>query len=189
MNDNSEIKKSLKAIYNFSDEHLDTFVSKLRAKKIEKKEYLLRPSQKCDFMAFINKGCFRFYSLTETEEPTLHFFTENSWVADYESLLSQQPTKNFIQAIESSELLLISLDDIHLLMEQHPVFRNLMSLMNQWVIPSSHHISISNSSPDDRYKKLLNEHPEWIIRFPQMYIASYLGMTKETFSRVKARIK
>ena len=189
MNDNSEIKKSLKAIYNFSDEHLDTFVSKLRAKKIEKKEYLLRPSQKCDFMAFINKGCFRFYSLTEKEEPTLHFFTENSWVADYESLLSQQPTKNFIQAIESSELLLISLDDIHLLMEQHPVFRNLMSLMNQWVIPSSHHISISNSSPDDRYKKLLNEHPEWIIRFPQMYIASYLGMTKETFSRVKARIK
>ena len=140
-------------------------------------------------MAFINKGSIRFYSLTDTEEPTLHFFTENTWVADYESLISQQPTKNFLQAIEATELHIISLDDIHFLMEQYPVFRNLTSLMNQWVIPTSHHISVTNSSPNDRFKKLLEEHPEWINRFPQMYIASYLGMTKETFSRVKSRIR
>ena len=99
MDDNSEIKKSLQTIHNFSDEQLDTFISKLTTKKIDKKEYLLKPSQKCNFMAFINKGSFRFYSLTDAEEPTLHFFTENSWVADYESLISQQPTKNFLQAL------------------------------------------------------------------------------------------
>lgn len=189
MDDNHEIKKSLRTIHNFSDEQLDTFISKLTAKKIYKKEFLLKPSQKCCFMAFIIKGSFRFYSLTESEEPTLHFFTENNWVADYESLVSQQPTKNFIQALEDTEVQVISLDDIHLLMEQFPVFRNLASLINKWVIPSSHHISISNSSPDDRYRKLLDEHPEWVNRFPQMYIASYLGMTKETFSRVKSRVR
>jgi CRP-like cAMP-binding protein len=189
MDDNSEIKKSLKVIHNFSDEQLDVFISKLTFKKIIKKEHLLKPSQKCCFMAFITKGSFRFYSLTDSEEPTLHFFTENSWLADYESLISQQPTKNYLQAIEDTEVQIISLDDIHLLMEQFPVFRNLASLINNWVIPSSHHISISNSSPDDRYKKLLNEHPEWVNRFPQMYIASYLGMTKETFSRVKSRVR
>jgi CRP-like cAMP-binding protein len=189
VDDNSEIKKSLKTIHNFSDEQLDAFISKLTFKKIEKKEYLLKPSQNCCFMAFINKGSFRFYSITETEEPTLHFFIENNWVADYESFISQQPTKNFIQSLEDTEVQLISLDAIHLLMEQFPVFRNLASLINKWVIPSSHHISISNSSPDERYKNLLSEHPEWINRFPQMYIASYLGMTKETFSRVKNRLR
>ena len=189
MDDNSEIKKSLQTIHNFSDEQLDTFISKLTTKKIDKKEYLLKPSQKCNFMAFINKGSFRFYSLTDAEEPTLHFFTENNWVADYESFILQQATKNFLQAIEDTEVQLISLEDIHLLMEQYPAFRNLASLMNKWTIPSSHYISISNTSPDDRYKKLLDEHPEWINRFPQMHIASYLGMTKETFSRVKNRLR
>jgi CRP-like cAMP-binding protein len=189
MDDKSEIKTSLKAIHNFSDEQLDIFISKLTTKNIAKKEHLLKPSQKCNFMAFIVKGSIRFYSLTDTEEPTIHFFIENNWVADYESFISQQPTKNYLQALEKTEVQIISLDDIHLLMEQFPVFRNLASLMNKWVIPSSHHISIANSSPDDRYKKLLKEHPEWINRFAQMYIASYLGMTKETFSRVKSRVR
>jgi CRP-like cAMP-binding protein len=187
--DNCEIKKSLKTIYNFSDEQLDVFISKLSFEKIDKKGYLLKPSQKCCFMAFIVKGSLRFYSITDGEEPTLHFFTENNWVADYESLVSQQPTANFIQATEDTEVQIISLDDIHILMEQFPVFRNLASLINKWVISSSHHISISNSSPDERYRKLLDEHPEWVNRFPQMHIASYLGMTKETFSRVKSRVR
>jgi CRP/FNR family transcriptional regulator, anaerobic regulatory protein len=189
MEDNREIKKSLEAIHSFTEEQLNIFISKLKPKKIDKKEHLLKPSQKCDFMAFINKGSLRFYSVTDTEEPTLHFFTENSWVADYESFISQQGTKNFLQALEETEVQIISLDDIHLLMEQFPVFRNLASLMNKWVITSTHHISISNSSPDERYQKLLQEHPDWINRFPQMYIASYLGMTKETFSRVKSRVR
>jgi len=140
-------------------------------------------------VALKNKGSFRFYSLTESEERTLHFFTENNWVADYDSLFSHQPAKNFLQAVEDTEVQIISLVDFHLLMEQHPVFRNLISLINTLVISSSHHIFLTNPSPDDRYKKLLNEHPQWINRFPQMYIASYLGMTKETFSRVKSRIR
>ena len=189
MNNIVEIKKSLKNIYNFSDEQLETFYSKLISKKLDKKEYLLKPFQKCNFMAFICKGSFRFYSIRDTDEPTLNFFTENCWVADYESILTQQDTKNYLQAVEDSEVKIISLDDIHVLIEQFPEFKILASLMNKWIIPSSHFISISNSSPDDRYIKLLKEHPEWISRFPQMYIASYLGMTKETFSRVKSRMR
>jgi CRP-like cAMP-binding protein len=178
----------LRAVHPFSGEELEAFISRLTVREIAKKEYLLKPFQPCCFMAFIVKGSFRFYSVTETEEPTLHFFTENNWMADYESLVSRQPATNFLQALEDSELQLISLDDVHLLMEQYPVFRNLASLISGWVIPSSHHVSIANSSPDERYRKLLKEHPEWINRFPQMYIASYLGMTKETFSRVKSRV-
>jgi CRP-like cAMP-binding protein len=189
MTEIDRVKKSLISIHNFSDEQLDAFISKLTSRKIARKGHLLRPSQKCNFMAFITKGSFRFYSQTDTEEPTLHFFTENNWVADYESLVSQEATKNYLQALEDTEIQVISLDNIHLLMEEYPVFRNLMSLMNKWVISSSHHISVSNTSPDDRYRKLLEEHPDWVNRFPQMYIASYLGMTKETFSRVKARMK
>ncbi len=183
-----EIKKSLKNLYNFSDIQIEAFVSKLITKRISKKDFLLEPSKTCNFIAFILKGSFRFFSRTDSEEHTLYLYTENNWIADYESLIQQNATNNYIQALEDSELEIISLANIHLLMEEYAVFRNLFVLLNKWVIPSSHYISISQTSPDDRYKKLLIEHPEWVNRFPQMYIASYLGMTKETFSRVKARI-
>lgn len=189
MDDNNKIRSSIKSIHHFSDEVVDKFIAKLITKEINKREFLLKPPLKCNFMGFITMGSFRFHSLTDMGEQTLHFFTENTWAADYESLISQQPTKNYIQAMEDSEVQIISLDNIHLLMEEHPEFRHLFSLMSRWVITSSHYVSISNASPDDRYKKLLEEHPEWINRFPQMHIASYLGMTKETFSRVKARVK
>jgi hypothetical protein len=62
-------------------------------------------------------------------------------------------------------------------------------VLNKTIITSAHLKSIIGTTPDERYKKLLHTYPEWINRFPQMHIASYLGMTKETFSRVKARIK
>lgn len=184
-----ELIKSLQSVHRFPDEQVDAFVAKLKYKKLSKKEFLLKPHQKCNFMAFIQKGSLRFYALNESDEHTLHFFTENAWLADYESFISQQPTKNYLQALEETEVLIITLEDIHLLMEHYMPFRNLASLINQWVIPSAHYVAIANASPDDRYKNLLDQYPEWINRFPQMYIASYLGMTKETFSRVKSRVR
>ena len=107
MDANSEIIKSLTTIYRFSDEQLNAFTFKLKVKKVSKKEFLLKPSQSCCFVTFINKGSFRFYSLTESEERTLHFFTENNWVEDYESLISHQPSKNYLQAVEDTEVQMI----------------------------------------------------------------------------------
>ena len=185
----TEIIKSIRQVHQFNDEQVDAFLAKLKPKTIDKKDFLLKSGQQCCFMAFIQKGSLRFYADTEIDELTIHFFTENNWVADYESFISQQPTKNYLQALEKTELQTITLDDIHILMEQFPSFRNLASLMNKWTIPSAHFASITNSSPDLRYETLLKNNPEWINRFPQMYIASYMGITKETFSRVKARVK
>jgi hypothetical protein len=184
----TEIKKSLLTLHYFSELQLETFITKLKTKNLAKKEFLLQPEQICDFITFIANGSLRFYSLNNADEITLHFFTENDWVADYESFISQKLTVNYIQALEDTELLIISLQDIHTLMDAHPPFIQLTKLMEKWFIPSAHYISVANNTPDARYKELLAKHPEWINRFPQMYIASYLGMTKETLSRVKARV-
>ena len=86
-----ELKKSLNSVHRFSDEQVDAFIAKLKYKKLSKKDFLLKPTQKCNFMAFIQKGSLRFYALNESDEHTLHYFTENVWVADYESFVSQQP--------------------------------------------------------------------------------------------------
>jgi CRP/FNR family transcriptional regulator, anaerobic regulatory protein len=189
MENNKEIIKSLTSIHRFNKNQINAFLSKLKDKSLDKGDYLLKEGQCCNFLAFIKKGSLRYHSWTGTDEITLHFFTEQVWTTDYESLLSQKPSLNNLQAAEKTEVKIISLDDLHYLLVQFPDFRNIMKVMDKSIITSSHLKSITITTPDERYIKLLNTYPDWINRFPQMHIASYLGMTKETFSRVKARVK
>lgn len=185
----SEIKKSLNKIYPFSEQQLYLFTDKLIYRNLKKKDFLLKENEVSDGITFILAGSFRFFKKIEDGELTIKFFVENNWIADLESLLNQQPSKNYIEAIEDSEVASISLIDIHRLMDMYPCFRMLNALMTDLTISTSYIATINSKSPDKRYQELLLEHPQWINRFPQKLIASYLGMAPETLSRVRAKIK
>lgn len=185
----SGIKKSLSKIYPFSEEQLSLFTDKLVYGNLRKKDFLIKENQVSDGITFILTGSFRFFKKVNHGELTIKFFVENNWIADLESLLTQQPSKNWIEAIEDSEIASIRLTDIHKLMDAHPCFRMLNALLTDLTISTSYIATIHSKSPDERYGELLLKHPQWINRFPQRLIASYLGMTPETLSRVRARMK
>jgi len=185
----SEIKKSLSKIHPFSEEQLSLFEDKLIYRNLKKKDFLLQENQVADRITFILSGSFRFFKKANHGELTIMFFVENNWIADLESLFTQQPSQNYIEAIEDSEIASITLMNIHRLMDIHPSFRMLNALLTDSAISTSYIATINSKSPDERYKELFLKHPEWINRFPQMLIASYLRMTPETLSRVRARIK
>ncbi|WP_339877501.1 Crp/Fnr family transcriptional regulator [uncultured Algoriphagus sp.] len=187
--DLSEIEKSLSKIHPFSKEQLDLFMGQLDFISLKRKDFLLKKSQVSDGIAFILNGSFRFFENLDHGELTIKFFVENNWVADLESLLSQQPSTIYIEALEDSEIASISLVNIHRLMDVHPDFQKLNALIADLIIPPSYIATINAKSPDERYQELLLKHPQWINRFPQMLIASYLGMTPETLSRVRARMR
>lgn len=96
MSNFSEIKKSLLILHPFTEEQLTLFTNKLTEKELKKKEFLLEANQVANGISFINTGSLRFYTKTNQAELTLSFFTENMWVSDIESLLTQQASKNYI---------------------------------------------------------------------------------------------
>ena len=183
------IKKSLSKIYPFSEEQLNLFTDKITYRNLRKKEFVLMENQISEGITFILTGSFRLFKKINDGELTIRFFIENQWMTDLESLLTQQPSKDYIEAIEDTEIASITLIDIHKLMDTYPCFRMLNALLADLTISTSYIATINLKSPDERYKELLLNHPQWINRFPQMLIASYLGMTPETLSRVRARIK
>jgi CRP-like cAMP-binding protein len=185
----SDIKRSLSKIHPFSEEQLSLFTDKMIFNKLKKKDLLIKENQVSGGITFILAGSFRLFKKLNNRELTIKFFIEGHWIADLESLLTQQPSKNYIEAIEDSEIASITLRDMHMLMDIHPCFRMLNALLSDLTISTSYIATISSKSPDERYQELLLEHPQWINRFPQMLIASYLGTTPETLSRVRARIK
>lgn len=184
------IKANLQKYLHLSEEELALFCSKLVAKSLKRREYYFQEGQVCKSVAFIHSGCLRYFYLTNGEEQTGQFFFENAWYTDYESFLSEQPTRQFIQALEPSELLILPKTALYEFYETIPKFERFGRLMAENAYLGSRRINMHflTLSPEERYLKLIQERPKIIERVSLKYIASYLGVQPESLSRIRKRI-
>jgi CRP-like cAMP-binding protein len=171
------IKQAMTKFHPFSDEQVKLFNDMLEIRTIRKKSFLLKAGQTCSAIAIVLKGSFRVYN----PDQTLNFFTEHDWVADHNSFVGQKPSLNQIEAMEDTEVAIISIYHLHSLIATDPLFMILGRLLGDLAITASLKL------PPERYNELMQQHPDWIIRFPQKHLASYLSMTPETFSRMKRK--
>jgi CRP-like cAMP-binding protein len=160
-------------------------------KKIRKRQFLLQEGGVCKYLAFISKGCLRSYSVDDKgEEHIVQFAIENWWISDQKSFLTNQPATYSIDALEDSELLLIdktSQDKLCIAVPKcEHYFRLLLERNNSSIF--NRITNLISASAEDRYLKFLNDYPEIVQRVPQSQIASYLGITPQSLSRIRKEL-
>jgi CRP-like cAMP-binding protein len=168
----------------FSEEDLNLLTHHLKALSIPKDFRLVKEDRVCQSIYFVAHGSFRHYQITDTgKEITQNLYIEKDWVLDYKSFTSQKPSASIIQAMEDSDVLELSIYDLHKLMKTSDVFFQVARIFQFGI--EQQETQIQNTTPKERYEFLLAKKPHVIQRFPLKYIASYLGMTPETLSRVR----
>ena len=163
----------------------------LTVKKLRKRQYLLQEGDVCKCVAFVEKGALRLYRVNEDgSEHILAFALEGFFITDLYSFLTNETSTYNIDAIEDSELVLITRsasDELRKLSSKYQEF--IFQETSEAYIQLGRRItSIISLGLEERYKELTTNYPDIIHRIPQHMIASYMGLTPETLSRVRKRI-
>ena len=173
-----------------TEEETNSIESVFLPKKFRKKQYFLQEGEVCKYTAFIVKGAMRQYTVDEKgEEHIARLSIENWWASDRESLMKHTPSIYFIDAWEDTEALLISKDAFMDLINKVPSLSEWMRNIDvNYAIASQRRLNAAISlSAEERYHDLEKSYPEFLQRFPQHIIASYLGINRETLSRIRGR--
>lgn len=163
----------------------DLFVER----EIAPKTVLLHEGEISRHVHFIKKGCLRLWFNKDGRDITFQFFFEGQAVASIESFLSNQPGLYTLESIEPSTLFSISKDDFEQLQRLYPEMKEYFQkiVFQRFRNYAQLFLSRIKDTPQERYKDLIMNHPEIIKRVPQHYIASYLGITSISLSRIRNR--
>ncbi|PXY40433.1 cyclic nucleotide-binding protein [Flavobacterium cheongpyeongense] len=163
-------------------------VATFQPKKFRKKQYFLQEGDVCKYAGFIVKGAMRQYSVDDKGvEHIVQLYIENYWANDRESSTMLTPSIYNIDAWEDTDVLLVTRADMLDLMAKIPSMTEMIRLMDERnAIANQRRLNstISNTA-EKRYEEFAKNHPQFIQRFPQHLIASFLGITKETLSRIR----
>jgi len=174
-----------------SDNDKDAIRNFFVPKKLRKRQYLLQEGDVCKYLTFIAKGLLRTYNVDDKGDEHMSVFGwEGWWLSDFNSFLSGEPAVFNIDAIEDSELLMISRTDYEALTITVPIMDRYFRILyqNSIVTKERRLMSSITHSAEEKYVQLVESNPKMIERVPQNLIASYLGIAPETLSRIKKNL-
>lgn len=162
------------------------------SKKLHKKQFLLQEGAVCTYQAFVEKGILRSYMTDDkNNEHILQFASEGWWMADLSSFLTGTPSRFSIQALEETEVLLIDKPSWNLSMENIPGLEHYFRILiqNHLIATQERLMQSLSESAEKKFLKFEKTYPSCVTRVPQHMIASYLGITRETLSRVRKQLQ
>ena len=176
---------------SLSKEEFEVCKTLFTPRKVRKKQFLLQEGDVSRYQFFVNKGLLRSYTIDEKgAEHILQFALEGWWTADLYSFFTEEPSLFNIEALEDSELLLINRPSWETLLEKFPVLERYFRILiqNSLIATQRRLMESLSETAEKKYLKFMKLYPESIQRVPQHMIASYLGITRETLSRLRRDI-
>lgn len=160
-------------------------------KKLRRRQYLLQAGEQCSSLTFVAKGLLKSYSIDEKGNEHISLLAwEGWWISDFESFVFGIPAKLNIDALEASHLLRISKTDYEALLSQVPAMERYFRILyqNSLATKDARLISAHTHSAEEKYALFQEAYPQISQRIPQQLIASYLGLSPETISRIKRKL-
>lgn len=185
------ILENINRFIHLDSEETSFFLSLLKHKLLPKKQFLLHEGTVCRFNYFVNKGCLRTYYLDNTGlEHNVQFSVENWWAGDMHSFITEQPARYNIVSLEDSEVYMIDKNDLEMLYLKVPKFERFFRLLlqNAFVALQERVLSNLSDTAEERYLKFRDKFALLDTRIPQNQIASYLGVTPESLSRIRKNL-
>jgi len=183
-------KAYLGKVFPMSNEDFELAAKTLKTEQIQKGEHLVQIGHRCNMVAFVVSGIFRIYFLKDGTEVNTCFCVENSITSSFASLTSGEVSEEGIQALEDSTIVTLSRDDLLELYSKSQTWQAIGRMLTEkeCLRLSDRAGSLSFDTALEKYKKLLNTQPEVVNRVAVKEIASYLGVTRETLSRIRAKV-
>lgn len=157
----------------------------------KKNEYITQVGQVEHYLYFVEAGVQRGFHLVDGEEICVAFSYDHSYSGIVDSFLGQTPAKYYLQAISDSVLLRLNYQDLEALYERYQWVERWGRLISQDILigKANREVAILSYTAEERYRRLMTQSPRCIQLIPQKFLASYLRMTPETFSRLRKKVR
>lgn len=182
------ILQNVSRFIELTEEEKQYFLSILQTKRLRKRQYLLQEGDISRNEYFVNKGCLRTYYIdAKGSEHVVQFAIEDWWINDMYSFLTQQPARYTIDALENTEVVFIDKKSWEELFNKVPKFERFFRLLlqNAFIVNQERIIAAMSRTAEERYLDFIERYPQFEQRIPQNQIASYLGITPESLSRIR----
>ncbi|GGB81963.1 DNA-binding protein [Flavobacterium suaedae] len=186
----SSILAHIRRFVPLNSEEEALLASLLEVREVKKKEHLLQAGEICKANYFVAKGCFRLYLITDKgAEQVIQFGIEDWWITDYAGLKSGKPSGFYVQAVEPSTVVVLNKEAEEELFDKIPqlerYFRQVLERAYSAQLTRIHYIF--NMTGEEQYKLMNKHYPEFVQRVPQYMLASFLGITPEFLSMLRAK--
>lgn len=176
---------------NLTDEEYDLFMSNAKLLSYKKNEFLLQAGKAVEKLFFIKSGIIRGYRIIDGVDVTHHFFREDWLATDYESYLTGNPGKLYMETLSDTVIYEFNKTVLHQWFDRYPKFEKL-----RYVQAEDAYLQMVERLKDfqtknlkNRYFELITKNPKLFNQVPQKHIASYLGVKPQSLSRIKESVK
>jgi CRP-like cAMP-binding protein len=174
---------------SLTGDETDYFLSLLNVQSVQKKDFILKEGQRCRYINFVNSGILRaYYEDKSGRESTIMFALQDWWITDMHCFINRHPAMLNIQAVEHSEVLQLERDHLDELFGKVPKFERFFRiiLQNAYIREQLRTIQNLSLTAEERYENFITKYPQVAAQVTQKQVASYLGITPEFLSMIRA---